>query len=1332
MTHKPGRKRASPSGLKRLMDGAVRLRSVIRRLRQRLPKSVKRALRRTTRWSLHGVLGVLISLVIIFVAARLWLPTVVEHKYEIEAYLSSTAGNPVRLGTLEAYWDGLNPGVRVQGFRIDYASTGRPALFLKEVRLTLSWRPLLTGRIEIGSLTLVEPSLTVERRPDGSMRVTGLESQSVPEQPEESVIDWLLQQREMVIENGELLWLDRLSAAGDRTGAAEERLKVTRVNITLRNDGNRHRLDFQADFPRRLCAACRLSADVTGQPFRGNDWNGELAVLARGLSVEALPRILASRLPAGVAGRVDVRLTSRWRNGRPAEIDGYAGVSELRVPLRGEQQPLAVSTADATFNWTGKPDDWQLDLNRLRLGLTGPAWLAGHARVEQRAGRSRVRIDHVDVGDTGKFAARLPHTGAVFDWLRGASPAGGLDGVRVEFSRAADGVVQYLAEADLRNIRFAAVERIPGVRGLGGHLRFAPDGGEFRLSSNAGRVHMPRVFREPLEFTRMASRIRWQQGPDDWSVKAEDIALAASDVEAVGVVGLRLPKDRSLSPVLKVRADFSNGNAAHAARYFPLIMPEGLRNYLGHALVAGRATDGSVSFQGALRDFPFRDGKKGQFEVRAHVKDGVFEYLPGWTPVTNLDTDLYFTSKSMLITANQGRLRALRVGRVVVAIDDFLAPGGPVVQVSARAAGPLQEGLAVLAESKSERFVPYLVPGLRAEGNGILTLDLHIPAVAPNALRIGGNYQFVNNAIEFPLRGMRLEALRGNVEFNESGLRAGRWNARFLGGDTAFLAAPEAEGARVEASGTLTQAGMAMLVGPGFATKFSGAAPWKALLDWQPKGSALSVEADLRDLELSLPAPFAKARGEPLAIVAHTESNGRDGHVLDLQAGGRLSGKLAFEHGAGGWGLTRGQIGIGERVTTLPPRRGLTLSVRLPSLGIDPWLQLLHPSLSDGGAGGWPTSISHVSAEVDALEVFGRPLGHLVLDLDKKSYSWQGRLEGEAIAGQAVLIPPCGGRRECMAAVGNQSVDPGLVDRLAIHLALTKLALPPARSDAAEADIDPRSLPMLSIRSDSFQASGHNLGALDFRAVPVRQGWKISDLRLTRPDATLAATGAWEVDRDGAAATRIDATLASSNLGAILDEFGYAGEMVGGKLKLASNLAWPGAPGDFEPAQLTGEMSVSLADGRLPEISPGAGRLLGVLDLRSLTRYLTLDFSNLFGKGLVFDSIRGKVGIERGDAHMQDFMIRSPGAEIGLSGRLGYVRRDVDMEMVVTPHLMEELAITGGLIGGPAVGAAVALLHNLVKKPFEKGTRINYTVKGTWDNPVVTRLGEPLVLPPAE
>ncbi|MCK7582134.1 MAG: hypothetical protein MZV65_45385 [Chromatiales bacterium] len=179
-------------------------RTAVRRVRQRLPRPVKRLVRRGTRYSLHAVNGVLIAVVLLFVAAYLWLPTLAGRKGEIETYVSQAVGNPVRFDQLDTFWDGLNPGVRVQGFQVQSAATGETSVRLREVRLSLAWWLLITGRIEIGTLVLVEPSLALERSPGGRVRVTGIEVQGGSDPALRNLSEWLLRQQEMVIENGAL------------------------------------------------------------------------------------------------------------------------------------------------------------------------------------------------------------------------------------------------------------------------------------------------------------------------------------------------------------------------------------------------------------------------------------------------------------------------------------------------------------------------------------------------------------------------------------------------------------------------------------------------------------------------------------------------------------------------------------------------------------------------------------------------------------------------------------------------------------------------------------------------------------------------------------------------------------------------------------------------------------------------------------------------------------------------------------------------------------------------------------------------------------------------
>ena len=60
--------------------------------------------------------------------------------------------------------------------------------------------------------------------------------------------------------------------------------------------------------------------------------------------------------------------------------------------------------------------------------------------------------------------------------------------------------------------------------------------------------------------------------------------------------------------------------------------------------------------------------------------------------------------------------------------------------------------------------------------------------------------------------------------------------------------------------------------------------------------------------------------------------------------------------------------------------------------------------------------------------------------------------------------------------------------------------------------------------------------------------------------------------------------------------------------------------------------------------------------------------------------------------------------------------------MTVTPQLSASLPIAGAIAGGPAVGAAVFIAEKLVGDEFNRISRVQYQVDGTWDAPSYRKL----------
>ncbi len=1265
--------------------------------------SSRSARRRWLRRAGYLAAVVALALVAVQVGARLWLPQLAERRVEVADFLSERSGYRIGIERLEAYWEGLNPGLRAEGFTVHPGVAGPADVRLREVRLTLAWLPLLVGRTEINSLTLVQPSLALERREDGQLIFGGLDPAAAePGLGGQGFARWLFAQRAIAVEDGELTWLDRLTR--------EPAVRLRHVNLELRNRGERHRLALRAEFPPALCRGCGLTIDVRGNPLAGEPWSGQVQLRAIGLDPAALPRIVRERLPAEFAGEYSAQLWSEWHEGKLQSVYGRLGALGLRLPLPGARQALGIHDAETDLQWRARAGGWQLELRNLRLGLAGEPWWAGTLQIDREAEATRLRLSHLDLKDAAAFLAGLPGEEPASRWARALGPSGSLDDIDLQLRHTEAGDLDFALEAELADLAVRPHERAPGVRGVRGRLRAGPQEGEFVLSAAAGGLELPRVFREALPWRKASGRVAWKRAAGHWQIQTEGLQAQTEDGRLRGDFTLALPDAPGASPYLKLEAELRDGVGAHAARYYPAILPPAVRHWLETSVLDGEVTHGRVLIEGVLADFPFRDGH-GRFEVTAHVRNGTLEYLPGWPPLTRIEADLLFRGAEMLITGHRGRIRDLAASQVTVRIADL--ERDPVLRVTGRAEGGVSEALDVLYRApRPSAWSDFLPAGVRGAGRGRLVLDLSVPLSDDTPARLEGEYRLDRAALHLPLTGLGLEGLDGSVRFGNRGPTGAALRGRLLGGPFELTAetAPARVGdeLRLRAAGRLTATGLGRVLGPAFAQRLEGAADWTAQFGLRGPVPEFRFDADLQDLGFKLPAPIVKARPAPARFSLRTTTAGADSHVLNVALGELLSGRLAFRRTPAGWRFAKGRFGIGVGPVALPPSDGLELELRAAELDGDAWLRFAREA-AGGEHPPWGGILSRVQAEIGALRLFETPFGRLHLAVTRWPSGWVGQVDGAALAGDVLIAP---------------GTPPS------VTLELRHLRVPEEFFDAPALELDPRDLPPLRVASTELSLHGRNFGALKLETAPAPFGLRIEELRLSQPETTVAAKGQWNAASvGGRASTRLEVEAASSDLGRTLAAFGYPDELSGGRLELSSNWSWPGGPMEFGAAELAGRLQATLSDGRLLQIQQGAGQVLGILNLRSLVRFLTLDFRTLFGKGFAFDSLKGGFTVARGEARTGGIVIKGQNAAILITGRIGLAARDLDLEVDVLPRFKEELAITGLLLGNPAVGAAVLALQELFRRPIAEGTRVRYHVSGPWAEPVVT---EPPRRPAAE
>jgi len=107
-----------------------------------------------------------------------------------------------------------------------------------------------------------------------------------------------------------------------------------------------------------------------------------------------------------------------------------------------------------------------------------------------------------------------------------------------------------------------------------------------------------------------------------------------------------------------------------------------------------------------------------------------------------------------------------------------------------------------------------------------------------------------------------------------------------------------------------------------------------------------------------------------------------------------------------------------------------------------------------------------------------------------------------------------------------------------------------------------------------------------------------------------------------------------------------------------------------------------------------------------------------------FNSITGTFGIDDGNAYTSNLVIKSPAADIAITGRTGLRAKDYDQEMVVSPHTGATLPLVGAIAAGPVGAAAGLVLQGVLGKPIGKAMGSNYKVSGTWEKPVITAVAK--------
>lgn len=1269
-----------------------------------MPTPLRRRLRLARRGFAYTTAIVLVLIAVLLGAASQVLPLAERNPERIAAWLSERAGRPVAFDRVETAWTRRGPLLMLDNLRI---GEGDKAFTIGDTEMLVSvYAGLLPGHA-FTELRLRGLDLTLERATDGRWQVRGLPGQQQAGSDPFAALEGL----------GELQVIGgKLAVIAPSLGIDTH---LPRVHVRLRVDGDRVRAGVRA-WPHLDATPLDAVLDFDRRKGDGRVYGG--AKQADLAAWSSLVKVQGIAVESGV-GRAQAWAELHDNRIAAITVDAMLDNVALRgTPIQpGAQPPRSrFDHVEGLARYRLLADGWRVDAPTLRIGRAGNAQkldgllLAGGAHYALQARQ----VDAGPLFATLALSDRL--SPGLRRWLQASRPVASLHDIEIVGRRGGP----MRAHANVRGLGFAPVGKTPGISGLSAEIDGDGNGFTMRFDPTA------EVGFDWAEGFGVVHRMKLRGQAGGWREGAGwRVATTALHVDATTEFGRYGANARGglwwqgdgTRPWIDLAAEIDDGTGIAVAKSFWLRkgMPASAVHWLDTGLVDGTLIGGRAVVSGDLDDWPFRDNT-GLFEATGHINNATIRFQEDWPSAEGLDADARFTGIGFDVDG-KGRLGDVGIREIHAGIDDY---NGGALTVKAQGDGDAAQLLDVLKRSPLQKEHADTFANVRASGPATVGFDLDLPLEHGKGIAMSGKVALKNAKLADPRWKLAFDQVNGEAVYSRGGFKAEGLAVRHEG-EPGKLSLRAGAGF-VRDAGNVFEAGLDASMGAQelidraqevawLRPYLAGRSTWTvgiAIPKSAPGTSAptqLQLDSNLVGTALSLPAPMRKAAGTPLATTIQTP--------LPLGSGDILVGfgNVMALRARSGNGQTGVRVALGaSRVDEAAPASGLVATGRAETLDAIDWI-----AFTRGGEGGSKLSLQRIDVTTQRLHLLGGTFADtrvIVAPAARGAIA----IQAEGAALQGALLVPASTSEAIAGRMQRVHWRPAARAGAASPTATATAATTAAATTTAVGgdDIDPAQIPALGIDIDELHLGDAKLGTAKVRTRPTASGMRIEQLQTRTADQRIDLTGDW-TGKGASANTRLKLDVSSDDFGSLLAGFGVANQLGGGKGTVKFDAGWPGSPMGFRLDQLEGSLQLDAKNGRLLEIEPGAGRVLGLLSLAQLPRRLTLDFRDLFSKGFAFNELKGTVRFGNGQARSDKLLIDGPAATIDIRGAANLQAQSYDQTIEVRPKAGNLLTAIGAVAGGP-VGAAIGAAANVVlSKPLGSMASKTYRVTGPWKEPKV-------------
>ncbi|MDE1462734.1 YhdP family protein [Spartinivicinus poritis] len=1270
-------------------------------------------------WSISIVGVVLLALYVSL--GRMLLPLLADYRESLQQELSTTLNIPVTIATLAGTWSGFNPALDIKTVQI--GETELQSLSANRVLAELDVFSTLIEQSPVFRYLQVEGlHLYLIEGQSGGWHLKGF-NRTAGEADPKLILTSLLKQPHIQFTNTTIHFQDR---EGQVKTLEDTKLAFNQTSEGYRLDG--YVRQAQGGEAKLIAEMQQVSPNSLGhlQLFidaSPNNWKPWVALITP-------DDIQLDNLHLG--GKL-------WLNWQNKQLTVSGRLENIGLAIQYQDLPKQqLSKGYLQFNFNRQSNkNWQLALPSANFRLNGVAAPFHNAFISYQQGKWTVASEQINLNllkESSLATKLLPEFPAQL--VTELNPRGLIQQLVVDWSSA---MSDFQLLGKLKQVAVAAKGFAPSASGVSGLLYTNAEQGWFDLDSQQGfSLGMVELFRKPWQYRQATAHLAWLKNAETFQLYTNQAQLKHRGAEYNAKLRLVFPLTEG--PItMALQAGVKNADAGLAYQYIPAkhdVLPEELVKWLDEAIVAGKIEQGAFMYNGPVTATDVENDIS--FGLFFNVAEGTVQYdsqwpkadkLTGRVLVDNTQVDVNIASG----VVHQADIQQLKLQVAEQSKDNFAVTVNSQLKVPGPAVNhllthsPIGDALGTRNKNtnKDKDKTKKADQSLQINGQFDSTLKLMIPIDKPEETEVVVTTQAKEGTINTADLGLVVEQINGQIAYHSKKGITGNDIQLTLFGHPArlnmsakpvkrqlqqqFSLTGKADAPKVanwlqhqlELNNQLNQKQQQQFnkVAKG---QFSYSAKATMPFD-QPENFKLLVKSNLKGTAVNLPEPLHKSATEQQSVNVELNQFGKTNRWR-VKLGSLLQSEWLVQQGQ----LVGADLFFGQgRQASKLKRQQLNVSGQLAGLDLAKWWPWVDMFTADTQRQQKHQPKWQLSVDQLKLNELYSPVGvleDLVLSLNTYQQVWQAEVESDQLAGRAVI--PFNSRQK-----------PYEVALKRLHLPTLPKTAKNSKDQDPLAGFNPLTMPDMDIEVADLKIGNQVSGSFAAKLKNTPQTLKINNISAQINHLRVKGNINWHKQQ-----TDFKGVVRAVDLADVLEAWGQSASITSKKAKFSIDVNWPGSPLNLSMAKLNGEIYSKIEHGRFLEAKGSANvlRVFGLLNFSSIARRIKLDFSDLLKSGVSFDKIKATTQFANGEMRFKEPVeIEGPSSNFALSGKANLVNDTLNMSLLVTLPVTNNLPFLAVLMGAPQVGGAIYLFDKLLGDKVEKFASARYTLTGSFSNPTI-------------